>query len=75
MDIFAYLTILVFAELVINQEEPDMRLCRLGICVRRKAKGIVCGTLEDIAQNVTSLKSTGQKMTNNWSEKGLLSPL
>lgn len=38
-----------------------MRLHRLGRCVRGNAGGIMSGTVEDMVQSVTSLKSTRER--------------
>lgn len=58
-----------------SKEEPGMRLHRLGRCVTWNAGGIMSGTVEDMVQSVTSLKSARESITSLCCEKIVFSPL
>lgn len=66
---------LTFWACVQSKEEPGMALHRLGRCVIRNMGGIMSGTMEDMVQSVTSLKSTRERITSLCCEKIVFSPL
>lgn len=66
---------LTFWACVQSKEEPGMTLHRLGRCVIRNMGGIMSGTMEDMVQSVTSLKSTRERITSLCCEKIVFSPL
>lgn len=75
--VFLFLFFETFFRACVKGRGSSTRLLlhRLGRCVRMNTQGIMSGTMEDLVQSVTSLKSTKGRITRLCCEKIVFSPL